>query len=63
MLREGRELRNSLHDEFEHVAGGLLAEVRAEAAQGLMHAEGSPSAVASHDARQAESGRSESCRP
>ena len=62
-MREGLELRNSLGDEFGCVAGGFLGEVRAGAGQGLMHAEGSPSAAASRDGRQAESGRSEPCRP
>ena len=39
-MREGLDLRNSLRDEFEHVTGGFLEEVRAEEAQGLMHAGG-----------------------
>ncbi len=40
-MREGFELRSSLHNEFEHVASGFLEKVRAEAAQSLIRAGGS----------------------
>ena len=40
-MREGFELRSSLHIEFEHVASEFLEEVRAEAAQSLIRAGGS----------------------
>ena len=40
-MREGFELRSGLHNEFEHVAGEFLEEIRAEAAQSLIRAGGS----------------------
>ena len=40
-LREGFDLRSSLHDEFEHVTGEFLVEARAEAAQSSIQAGGS----------------------
>ena len=40
-MREGFELRNSLHNEFEHAASDSLKEVRAKAARSLILAGGS----------------------
>ena len=40
-MREGFELRSSLHSEFEHVASEFLEEARAEAVQSLILAGGS----------------------
>ena len=40
-MREGVELRSSLHNEFEHVASEFLEEVRTDAAQSLIQAGGS----------------------
>ena len=40
-MREGFELRSSLHNEFEHVASAFLEDVRAAAARSLIQAGGS----------------------
>ena len=40
-MREGLDLRNDIHNEFELVASEFLAEARAEAARSLILAGGS----------------------